>query len=98
MSASYFDNDPLARLALEKRRTLFMFYGYLDANGERSETAYFKQAYSLQQALVDLLDNTGTADLDLRKETYLVLHVILTEEDDADDPVVHVQLQHVQLA
>jgi len=90
-------DNPLDRLAREKRRTLFMFYGYLMNDGEVAKTPYFKQAYSLSAALADLVANTGTKDLD-EGEVYVVNDVIITDiEEDPTDFVVNVQLQLVQL-
>lgn len=80
--------NPLDRLALEKRRTLFLLYGWLDLDGNRGETAYFKQAYSLQMALDDMQANAGVLDTE-----YRVVDVIVVEEEDGTDFALHVELE-----
>lgn len=77
--------DAFTQLALERRRTLFMFYGYRNANGEQGG-AYFKQAYSLSQALADLEANAGVAD----EGGYLVRDAFV--EEDGEGATLHVEL------
>lgn len=77
--------DPLARLEIERERTLFMFYGFRwSANGEPGGV-YFKLAHSLSEALADLEANPGVAD----EGGYLVSDAFL---ETGEEPVLHVEL------
>jgi hypothetical protein len=77
--------DAFDQLVLEHERTLFMFYGYREADG-RQGRGYFKLAQSLSEALTDLEANAGVAD----EGGYLVKDAFL--EAGEDGHVIHVEL------
>lgn len=81
--------DAFHQLALERERTLFMFYGYRWARGDRGG-GYFKHAHSLSEALADLDANEGVAD----EGGYFVKDAFI--ESTEDGPVVHVELISAQ--
>jgi len=80
--------DAFTQLALERKRTLFMFYGYRGADGKQGG-GYFKLANSLSEALADLEANPGVAD----EGRYLVQDAFLEEDDEGD--TIHVELVSV---
>jgi hypothetical protein len=79
--------DPFSQLVLERRRTLFMFYGFRSVNGKR-EGAYFKHAHSLGEALADLEGNAGIAD----EGGYLVRDAFVEDVEDDGGAILHVEL------
>jgi len=81
--------DAFDQLVLEHERTLFMFYGYREADG-RQGRGYFKLAQSLSEALTDLEANAGVAD----EGGYLVKDAFL--EAGEDGHVIHVELVSVR--
>src|SRR4051794_25359399 len=81
------DISPVRRLQLvEKQRTRFLFYGHRTVKGEPGGV-YTKLAYSLNEALVDLMTNPEV----LNDSGYLVNDLVV-EMSDHGEPIVHVTL------
>jgi hypothetical protein len=78
--------DPFTQLALEHKRTQFVFYGFRWKDGTMG-TPYIKLANSLREALADLDSSPGIAD----EGGYFVRDAFV-EASDGEDPVVHVEL------
>ena len=79
------DVDAFTRLALERERTQFTFYGFRTMDGQEGGP-YFKLAHSLSEALADLEANPGVAD----EGGYLVRDAFL--EKTEGEVVIHVEL------
>ncbi|MGC2374246.1 MAG: hypothetical protein WA484_10265 [Solirubrobacteraceae bacterium] len=72
------------QLVLEKERTLFMFYGFRRSRDGSPGAGYFKLAYSLSEALADLVGNPGVANLG----GYLVNDAFIEVDEDGEPPTV----------
>jgi hypothetical protein len=80
-------SDAFTQLVVEKERTQFVFYGYRMAETGEVAGHYFKQAYSLNEALEDLNANEGVLE-----DAHLVLDAFLEVHHDQEDAVIHVQV------
>lgn len=77
-------DNPLDRLALERKRMMFAFYGA--RNADRSTGGvYFKQAHSLKEAMDDMEANDGIAG-----GPYLVVDAFI--EEDGEGGTLHVEV------
>jgi hypothetical protein len=78
--------DAFSQLVFEKERTQFVFYGFRSAVDSKISGNYYKQAYSLNEALEDLNANPGVLE-----DAHLVLDAFVQMEE-GNDPWVHVQV------
>jgi len=74
------------QLKIEKKRTLFMFYGYRMTDGSQGG-GYVKLANSLSEALNDLCANDGVA----AEDGYFITDAFVEISEDGE-PVIHVEL------
>jgi hypothetical protein len=84
-----YEMDAFTRLELETQRTVYLFYGFIEAGTGQRGKGYFKQAHSLGEAMADLVSNAGV-DAAESQAGYVVRDaVVIVDENGAH---VHVEL------